>query len=259
MPELLTQMHHSTLCLLKDFKEGFLDLAFPPLCLVCRERRVPDYAVRNKCFLCLPCHKGIRINRPPFCVKCSRPLKTPASSLCHYCRHRNLNFDRAWGACLYNDTFRLLLHQLKYGHKTVLRHLFAELLIRFVATYRIDVRHFDIIIPIPLHEVRRRERGFNQSQAIAERFAGRMGVPLLSNILVRRRPTLYQAQQHPKERWTNLAGAFKIKNSMLLRDRSILIIDDLLTSGATASEAARCLKAQGARRVSILTVAIAAD
>jgi ComF family protein len=192
-------------------------------------------------------------------MRCSRPLKISTSSFCRYCRHINHHFDRAWSACLYNDSFRLLVHQLKYGHKTVLRHLFADLLIRFVTTYHIDIQAFDWLIPIPLHTVRRRERGFNQAQAIAELFAKHTGIPLCVDILTRRHPTLYQAQQRPKERWTNLAEAFKIKNPLPLRNRSILMLDDLLTSGATASEAASCLKAAGVKRVCILTVAIAVD
>ena len=119
------------------------------------------------------------------------------------------------------------------------------------------MQKFDIIIPIPLHDVRLRERGYNQSKLLAEGISQRFHIKLSDKNLMRIRHTKNQAMLKQKERWTNIQGAFRIKYPGDFFNKTILIIDDLLTTGATASEAACMLKNSGAKRVDILTLAIA--
>ena len=167
------------------------------------------------------------------------------------------HFDFAWGACLYNEPLKKLIHQFKYGQKTLLRHLFSHLMISFINTYNIEIQSFDCVVPVPLFSARRRERGYNQAHLLAQPIAETFHLKLSANNLVRIRPTKTQAALTQKERWTNIQGAFKIKQPLTYRNKKILLVDDLLTTGATVSESALVLKDAGATSVGVLTLAIA--
>ncbi|MCK5082022.1 MAG: ComF family protein [Candidatus Omnitrophica bacterium] len=137
-----------------------------------------------------------------------------------------------------------------------MRKPLARLMIDFLETYRLDIRQFEQIVPMPLFPSRLRERGYNQSQLLAQEIGQRYKIKLSLNNLVRARETEHQARLSEKERWTNIHGAFRIKNRIEFSGKNILIIDDLLTTGATASEAAHTVKDAGAKTVGILTLAI---
>lgn len=184
----------------------------------------------------------------------SAPIK---HAQCKSCRHNHPHFDFAWCAFHYNAEMKHLIHQYKYRQRTQLRFLFAHLLKRFIAQYSFDMIQFDYVIPIPLFSARLRERGFNQSELIAREIAKYYHIPLNLNQLKRVKNTKFQTQLRQKERWTNIDGAFRIKNSGDLKDKTILLVDDLLTTGATASESALTLKRSGVKRIGVLTVAIA--
>lgn len=126
----------------------------------------------------------------------------------------------------------------------------------FVRAYRLDIKQFDVIVPVPLHPARLRERGYNQSQLLAEHLAEEYQISLAGNSLVRVRHTEHQTLLNEKERWTNIHEAFRIGHSAEVSCKNILVIDDLLTTGATASETARTLKNAGAATVGVFTLAI---
>lgn len=149
-----------------------------------------------------------------------------------------------------------MIHQFKYNQKTYLRKPFARFIENFIQIYRLDIKQFDIIVPIPLFSSRLRERGYNQSQLLAEQIARKYHIDLSLKNLVRIRNTEHQTVLTKKERWTNIVGAFRIINPVGFFGKNILIIDDLLTTGATASEAAATLKDAGAETVGVLTLAI---
>lgn len=149
-----------------------------------------------------------------------------------------------------------MIHQFKYNQKTYLRKPFARFIENFIQIYRLDIKQFDIIVPIPLFSSRLRERGYNQSQLLAEQISCKYHIALSLNNLIRIRNTEHQTVLSKKERWTNVGGAFRITSSYEFSGKNILIIDDLLTTGATASEAATTLKDAGAEKVGVLTLAI---
>lgn len=133
----------------------------------------------------------------------------------------------------------------------------SQLVFSFLKAYQIDIGHYDVLVPVPLHPTRYRERGYNQAELIASVISQTLAIPLLPQNLLRCRHTQNQARIGRKERWTNIQGAFTIRHSKKFLNRRVLLIDDLLTTGATASEAARVLKETGAARVDVVTVAIA--
>ncbi len=149
-----------------------------------------------------------------------------------------------------------MIAQFKYNQKTYLRKPFAQFLINFTQINRLDIEQFDIIVPVPLYPSRFRERGYNQSQLLAEQIAKKFSISLSIKNLIRIRNTEHQTFLNEKERWTNIRGAFRIKNSSAFSGKNILMIDDLLTTGATASTAAESLKDAGAEIVGLLTLAI---
>ncbi|MFA5087699.1 MAG: ComF family protein [Candidatus Omnitrophota bacterium] len=242
--------------MLPGLLKGLGDLVFPHHCFLCR-RHIP-YASPSSS-LCLSCQSSIKKNIPPFCEKCSRPLQEEHRDkpLCQECQKTHPHFDSAWGACLYNGQLRKLIHLFKYGNKVSLRHYFSGLIFSFLSTYHIDTKRYNLLVPIPLHAVRLRERGYNQAQLLSEVLGQKLAITQSSHNLIRVRNTCNQAILRQKERWTNIQGAFRIKHYSQFSKRTILLIDDLMTTGATVSEAARILKEAGAKRVDVLTLAIA--
>lgn len=240
--------------MLKVLLEGLGDLVFPHNCILC-SRYVPDKSLPQLCSTCLA---AIEFNGPPFCLRCSRRLNVyTTDGLCGTCLRYPIQFDQAWGAVTYNDQIQRLLHLFKYQQQTLVRKIFRHLLEESFSRYPMPIHLFDYAIPIPLHPVRLRERGFNQSELIAGIIREKHDIPILSDILVRTRFTRPQSFLDQKERWTNMEGAFRMKNCISINNKSLLLIDDLLTTGATASAAAHILKQAGASRVGLLVVALA--
>ena len=230
------------------------NLIYPLKCISCH-RFTPSSEKNFQ--LCPRCQRTVQKNTPPFCQKCSRPLESPESLICKICQYAAFHFDHSWGASVYNDAMKRLLHLFKYGHKTALRHFFLNLMEGFCTTYRVPLNEFDCLLPVPLHKARLRERGFNQSQILTQMLSEKYFIPSLNNHLLRIRPTQNQALLSPKQRWTNVKAAFKIRHSHVFNKKNILVVDDLYTTGATTSEIARLLKDAGARRVEVFTLAIA--
>lgn len=237
--------------MLQDLWQGLSRLVYPPHCLLCH-----TYTAHSPTpGVCPRCHATLVFNRPPFCCKCSRHLGTSPINICRECRKTHPAFDFAWSACLYEEPLKDLIHRFKYGQKTLLRRFLGKLIISFVREYGFDLGQFDLIVPIPLSTTRLRERGYNQARLLAQELGREFSLPLAEN-LRRIRHTRPQTLLEEKQRWTNIKGAFTIRQPQRLRHKNILIIDDLLTTGATASEAARTLKAAGAGTVGVLTLAI---
>jgi len=240
--------------MLKDLVYGLRDLVYPPNCSICEHVISSQLSQRS---LCPQCINNIIPNKPPFCPRCSRYLgQNIKHSLCHECRKHSLHFDFAWSACLYENPLKNLIYAFKYGQKTHYRRCFAQIMIDFVYKYNLDIHQFDFIAPIPLFSSRLRERGYNQSYLLSAMIAEHFKIPLSTNALIRTRNSQSQTLFDKKERFTNISGAFTIKHPLEIRKKSILIIDDLLTTGATASEAALMLKNAQAKKAAVFTLAI---
>ncbi len=231
--------------------DSLLNLVYPPECLLCHTKLLDHLSI-----LCNACRDSLCFNTPPFCPKCSRHILTPKNqSLCAQCRKRIPDFDIAWPAMIYNDPLKHLLHLYKYKRKTVLKSLFAELINTFLERYRVPLQAFDYLVPMPIHPTKHREREFNQTQLIAELLAKKWHTPISSNNLIRVKHCHPQALLQEKERWTNITDAFRIRHSCVFKNKSILLIDDLMTTGATACEAAKICKKADASYVGVLTLA----
>lgn len=242
-----------TYAMLKDLVQGVKELVFPDNCFLCRTFLNSSHQRQ----LCPACLQKIPLNIPPFCMLCSRHLTVYSDdALCNPCRGTKKQYDRAWGVCFYANEMRDLLQAFKYGGKTGLRKTFSQLIHTFIDTYHVPLAQFDLVVPIPLHPVRLRERGFNQAEILSANLCNHYNLRHCTGVLIRQHPTASQTLLDQKQRWTNLQGAFRINASDAIRDKSILLVDDLLTTGATADAAAAALKEAGAAYIGVLTLAI---
>ena len=261
-----------------------LDLLFPALCPVCRTPLGPG----RRDPLCGPCWGGIARIEPPWCEACGLPLSAPrpvpvvaapappagggaggggppgrgsfgagggppspsASVLCGACEARPPAYDWGRAAARYEGPLREALHALKFGGRRALARPLADLLVEQCgAALPADA----VVVPVPLGRDRERARGFNQAALIAGRAAKRLGLGLERRWLARVRATSPQSELAAAERSANVRGAFRA--SPEVRGRHVLLVDDVMTTGATLAECARAVAAAGAARVGVLAVA----
>ncbi len=230
--------------------QSLISLFYPPFCLQCRAAIEPNQ------FLCENCEPSALRIRPPFCQACSEPFDGAISSTfaCANCANRTLHFETAVSAYRSRGVVRRAVHELKYDEQIQLRHLVGSWLDAALDDDRLAGRTFDLIVPVPLHSARRRERGFNQAEVLARIVAARRSIPC-QPALKRVRYTTTQTAFDRTERMKNLHDAFRLRKKADVRDLHVLLIDDVLTTGATLSECARVLKAAGAASVCAATAA----
>ena len=233
---------------------GLVDLLYPKTCEVCK-RGLKSRACVDQ-LVCLECWSKIRKNVPPFCHCCGRHLdkNNLTKHICPGCARTQLHFDRAFSPCLYDTTIKELIHSFKYKGKDYLGKVLSRLLTEFILEYDLPMEHIDIILPIPLHAARMREREFNQAFILGEALAKEFNKNISQTALCRNRNTLTQTELKPQERLSNVLGSFSVIDKKAVEDKNILLVDDVLTTGSTASEAARALKNSGANVVFVLTL-----
>ena len=189
-----------------------------------------------------------------FCVCCRTPFLNDAPldehGRCGLCRRGVNGFDLAYSFGAYEDELRKLIHLFKYQKIKTLAKPLGELLVRSLP---LD-RKFDVVAPMPLYWLRQLNRGFNQAELIAVPLAKRLNVPLV-NALKRVKSTPNQAGLTHAKRRANVAGAFRVNDRADVRGKRVLLVDDVLTTGATAGAAAAVLKKAGAKHVTVLTLA----
>ena len=212
-------------------------------CQLCDAKTVHPSLLCAGCYSDLPSYHAR-------CTICAIPLNNQ-QSLCGQCLANRPAFDRVYSPFLYQAPISNLIHKLKYQHQ----FYNLRLLSKFMSDHLHDHMQTrpDALVPVPLHPKRLRQRGFNQASELAARISKETGIPMSNNIIRRLRYTEAQTGLKPRQRKSNLAGAFTVGNKFL--PPKILIVDDVMTTGATASEMAKCLKRHGAISVEIITVA----
>ncbi|MFA5092880.1 MAG: ComF family protein [Candidatus Omnitrophota bacterium] len=240
--------------MLSGLFKGFKDLIYPNCCLVCKDKLK---TTREQDPLCFACWDKIERNHPPFCLRCGRHLDAKAilENTCFSCHKEQFYFDRAFSPCRYTGSIKQLVHEFKYKHKDYLGKHLGLIMKTFIKDYSLPIQHLDCIIPIPLHKSRQREREFNQAEILSQEIAKEFNKEMINQALIRNKPTKTQTELNPEQRRKNVAGSFSIKRPELIKDKNLLLIDDVFTTGATSSEAAKCLKAAGAKIVLLMTLA----
>ncbi|MEJ5299724.1 MAG: ComF family protein [Thermodesulforhabdaceae bacterium] len=218
---------------------------------------------KKPCFWCSSCWENLPWLKPPFCSKCGDPFyifpvenRSEELSLCGECLTTSPPYDMIRSACVYDGIVAKLITGLKYGKRLYdvpsLGELLGEAIFRWLREETID-----LIVPIPMHIDKLKERGFNQSVLLAKDLAKRVGIPWNRSVLVKIRNTPPQVRLHKTARKKNLKGAFAVHElwSSRLSGTTVLLVDDVITTGSTILECAKILKKAGASKVIGLSVA----
>jgi ComF family protein len=241
----------------KKALRGFFNLLFPDECRVCGEslHEVSRIPVCSRCL-----REPQPLAAEYYCSACRTPFVTPhpldpATGKCALCRQGLQGFDAVYSYGSYEGTLRKLIHVYKYDGVEPLAAPFGKLLAQVLPREE----HFDVVVPMPLHWRKRWQRGFNQAELLAREIARRWNAPV-NHALRRRRAGRPQAGLTNAQRRSNVAGVFAIKRNLFdeqkpLKGKRVLLIDDVFTTGATASACARVLKRAGAEHVTLLALA----
>lgn len=231
-----------------------LDIIYPTSCAVC--------GATAETHVCANCRAAVTIHPTLACCSiCGKMMMNPESAgnvvaVCGQCHSQAPKFDAARSAGAFSGPLRTLVHKFKYNKATWLRRELGELLEGCVIA-NFSSESIDIICPVPLSPVKQRSRGYNQAAILAKDLARNLSIPNVPKILRRARNTPTQTHLDAAQRRKNVAGAFLSPPNMrpLVYGRCILLVDDVMTTGATLSECAATLKANGAERVLAVTLA----
>jgi ComF family protein len=239
------------LSVIANLSRDVLRLFFPIICTLCGDRLNETDQV-----ICDRCRREMPRVLDPTCRRCGNPAVRVASDTCRLCRKMKPSFDCARAVAIYAGPAEQLVRDLKYDSRLELGPVMAGMMVvtweRSMAFERIDV-----VIPVPLHPARRRERGFNQAEHIAAPFAEMMNAPMSTEAVVRVRPTVSQTRLDLAQRVENVDGAFEpaAESREELDGKSVVLIDDVCTTGATGSACAEAIRQAGAPRVVLFTFA----
>ncbi len=214
---------------LQRVQKGLLDLIFPPRCVGCRQ---------VGCQLCAQCREQIEYIHPPLCPRCGRALA--ASQLCPSCRLAPLQIDGIRSVAIFDGPLRQAIHRFKYTRWQELASIFGEMLGGY---WRAAPLPADVIVPVPLHPNRLRERGYNQAALLAREVGEQTGLPVVEHSLLRIRETLPQVTLNARQRKENVRAAFRCVDDTL-RGQRVLLMDDVCTTGATLEACSVALRQQ---------------
>lgn len=231
-------------------KTAIIDLLFPPYCVACH---------RPSAWLCDDCLLAIEAIQPPVCSRCGLPLGEPQTagssvSICKRCQRTPLRLDRLLAYAFHSGPLRQAIHQFKYEDLRSLAGPLGELMLQGWAA--LASRDFlpDLIIPVPLHPSRQRQRGYNQAALLAQELGSGLRRPVVTEVLVRIKATAPQVDLDAKERRANVHNAFRCRDASLSGKR-VLLIDDVCTTGSTLESACLALRETGTASVWAYTLA----
>ena len=224
---------------------NLLNILFPESCPMCDK---PSSEHKTAPF-CSECWQTIVPYKGPGCRICSKPLASDASTVCGECMKDEPAFSSVMIFGLYRGALRKAINLLKYHNVKRLSKPLADILLN------INTPAIDGILPVPLHRKRLRHREFNQSALLARYVAHNLGVPLIIDCLIKMTDTLPQVGLTSKERKENISNAFGIQDNTLVKGKNIMLIDDVITTGATVRECSKILKKAGAHDIHVVALA----
>ena len=236
---------------LRDLSRGFRELLYPSVCACCS-----TVAPEADGHFCPSCTATLTDDPHRTCPRCCSSIGefTHTEKGCPQCRDERLQFDGSFRLGEYDGALRDLVLRMKSGAGEMLAECVGRLWAQR-AEARFRAVGADVVIPVPLHWRRRWQRGYNQSEALSEAIAERLKLPHQPRWLKRIRHTPHQTAVSATERRENLRGAFRVSRGSNLKGKSVLLVDDVLTTGSTASEVAKAMKGAGAVRVFVAVLA----
>jgi competence protein ComFC len=237
---------------LRTWLNAALALVYPEVCQPCRAAR----ATPAEGFVCAGCRAKVRLVERPFCERCGRPYEGEITGQfeCPNCRDREMHFRQARSAVVACKLMLDVIHRYKYSRALWFEPFLAELLAG-AAKPELAKERWDFIVPVPLYPARQREREFNQAERLARRLSAATRIPLNKRLIRRIRPTTTQTVLSRAEREENVRTAFAPRRGFALNGERLVLVDDVLTTGATTSACAKVLRGGGAGDVCVWTVA----
>jgi len=244
--------------LLIKAKNIALDVLFPQICPIC-EKSLEEKSQKKLQPICGQCLNSIKLNNSTFCPVCRARLPENRK-ICH----QNSHFILAAAGNYDNPAWQKLIQAFKYQGLETLAPILGNLMIRYVENSKLEIvpprgipqsgKNF-IVVPIPLHKSRERQRGFNQAQLLAEIIAKHFNLPLAPAIGRIKKTEPQARMKNKEERLKNIAGCFKITNREFIENKNIILVDDVFTTGDTINEAVKILKIAGAKKIIALAAA----
>lgn len=236
----------------KAWLDAGLALVYPPVCQLCGEER----AAAREGFVCSSCWSKVRFIQPPFCRRCGLPYQgdftTPFE--CANCREMELHFVSARSAVTARGVILDAIHRYKYQRALWFETFLADVFLR-QAVPALREEKWDLIVPVPLHATKKREREFNQAECLARHLSVATKIPLNKTLLRRVVPTRTQTLLTRQQRAANVRRAFALRDGVRLSGERVILVDDVFTTGATTNACAQVLRAAGAVEVCVWTVA----
>lgn len=232
--------------------EAGLAFFYPPVCQLCGTNR----ATTSDGLVCSRCWQQVRFIKPPFCEHCGLPfsgdITTPFE--CANCAGIELNFSTARSAVIAKGVVLEAIHRYKYQRAMWFEPFLADLFLREALPALRDQK-WDVIVPVPLHPTKKREREFNQAERLAARLGDATKIPVNKTALQRVVPTNTQTLLTRQQRESNVKKAFAMRDETRLHGKRVILVDDVFTTGATTSACAKVLLAAGAGDVCVWTLA----
>ena len=238
-----------------------LNYLFPAACVLCGEllpigNSAGNNGEKKETFgmVCQACKKKLSPLKGPVCFRCGKAVEDASVEYCFDCEHTTFPFQRNRSVFDYTGPVRKAMHDFKYAHRRENATFFAEAVCHYLGAWILGL-NADVIIPIPIHKRRKRHRGYNQAELLAQEVGKRLQIPVDESFLMRIENTKPQKELGRKERKINLENALKIHKNELQYYR-VLLIDDIYTTGATLGGAASVLKASGVKEIYCVTACI---
>lgn len=231
--------------MLKDYLAAAKNILFPKICFYCGKK------ISQGC-LCEKCQEKITFLYPPLCPYCCRPISEDTSGPCKECVNEPHPYQRIISTTAYQEPMISLIHLFKYRNYDYLADFFASLMIEHLSKIGFKANSYHWIIPVPIHRHKLKERGYNQTELLAKLLSNYFKIPLINDIIIVTQTRPSQTTLQKDKRQKNVEGIFRVKKE--IKNKRIILVDDIFTTGATTRASCQALKEKGADIITVITL-----
>lgn len=232
--------------------EKLIELIYPKRCPICERIVLPKGA-----FICKECYENLQWVNAPYCLKCGKPIQDSTKEYCYDCENKDFHYEYGYGMWIYDENLRRSIVGFKYKNRREYADFYVDELAKH---YKEKIMRMgaEVIVPVPVHKRRYRQRGYNQAAILAQGLGERLNLPVEEELLIRSRYTMPQKSLDDKERLKNLEQAFAVnpKISEQYLGSRILLIDDIYTTGSTIEACTKVLLQAGVGNVYYISLCI---
>ena len=229
----------------RDYLKVIKDLLFPCFCLCCEKKISQGY-------LCKKCKEGITFLSPPRCCYCLKPLNINSLGSCQECSKKIYPYQRLISATAYKGPMPGLIHLFKYKNCDYLDGFLSSLIIKHLSKIGFNPNRYQLIIPVPLHKDKLKIRGYNQAGLLSKLLSNYFKIPFRDDIIINMNIRPSQTKLPKQKREKNVRGVFMVRED--LQNKNIILVDDIFTTGSTASACSKALEEKGAKNITVITL-----